>query len=172
MNSVIKFAKEWLIPIIIALLFTFLINRFVFFNILVPTESMYPTIKPGDRIVVTKIYNMNNLKRGDCIVFYSKELGDTLIKRLIGLPNDNVEIKANGEVYINGNKTDETYVVYNGGKTGLTFKVPEDQYFFLGDNRGNSKDSRYWSNPFISKDDIKGKARFIMYPFNRFGVLK
>ncbi len=62
-------------------------------------------------------------------------------------------------------------MVNNGGKGG-TYKVPEGKYFFMGDNRINSFDSRYWENPYIDWSDIKGKARFIVFPFKRFGILK
>jgi len=166
-----NFIKEWLMPIGAAVILCFLINRFLFFNIQVPSESMLPTIQIGDRIVTTKIYNPSNLKRGDIIVFYFKENNEKLVKRLIGLPGDKVEVKADGSVYVNGAKLDEPYVKYQGGPSG-TYNVPSGCYFFLGDNRRNSYDSRLWKNPYISPSDILGKAQFVFYPFNRFGALK
>ncbi|KYH29161.1 MULTISPECIES: signal peptidase I [Clostridium] len=166
-----NFFKDWIVPIIAAIILAVLINKFLFFQVSVPTKSMYPTIKPKDRMIVTRIYNKEKLKRGDIIVFYSEELGETLIKRLIGLPGDEIKIDQNRNVYVNGVKQDEPYVVYNGGKGG-EFKVPEGHYFFMGDNRANSWDSRYWQEHYISADDIKGKARFIVFPFNRFGKFK
>lgn len=172
MSSAKKFFKDWIIPILVAVVIAALINKFLFFNIVVPTGSMYPTIKPNDRIVVTRIHNLKNLKRGDIVVFYSQELKDTLIKRLIGLPNDVVDIRDDGSVYVNGTKLDEPYVLNNGGKTGK-YTVPEGQYFFLGDNRANSKDSRYWvQSNFIEAKEIKGKGKIIIFPFSRFGALK
>ncbi|MFD3155751.1 signal peptidase I [Haloimpatiens sp. FM7330] len=167
-----KIIKEWLPPLAAALVLAFLINRFLFFLITVPTESMYPTIKPGDRIGVTKVYKTENLKRGDIVVFYSKELKEMLIKRLIGVPGDKIQITSDGSVYINGNKIEQEYVVNNGGKTGVNFEIPKDKFFFLGDNRANSLDARYWYNPYIDAKQIKGKARFIIFPFNRIGKLK
>jgi len=166
-----NFFKDWIVPIIAAIILAVLINKFLFFQVSVPTKSMYPTIKPKDRMIVTRIYNKEKLKRGDIIVFYSEELGETLIKRLIGLPGDEIKIDQNRNVYVNGVKQDEPYVVYNGGKGG-EFKVPEGHYFFMGDNRANSWDSRYWQEHYIYADDIKGKARFIVFPFNRFGKFK
>lgn len=166
-----NFFKDWIVPIGAAIILAVLINRFLFFQVSVPTKSMYPTIKPGDRMIVTRVYNKEKLKRGDTIVFYSDELGETLIKRLIGLPGDEIKIDENRNVYINGEKQAEPYVVYNGGKGG-EFKVPEGHYFFMGDNRANSWDSRYWQEHYISGSDIKGKARFIVFPFNRFGKFK
>lgn len=170
MDQVKKLIKDWVIPLAIAVLLAKLVNFFVFFNILVPTESMYPTIKVNDRILVSRIYNMTKLKRGDVIVFYSKELKEPLIKRLIGLSGDSIEIKNDGKVYVNGEELDESYVVNKSNLSGK-YTVPENSYFFLGDNRANSLDSRYWDNPFISEDDIKGKAQYIIFPFKHFGKL-
>lgn len=175
--------KDWMVPIAVAFILTALVNKFVFFNIVVPTGSMIPTIELNDRILVTRIYNYNNLKTGEAVVFYSKELKSTLIKRLIGLPGDSITIKQNGDVYVNNKKLSEPYVVHPGGiptgigvgkdETGeLNYKVPQGEYFFLGDNRVNSLDSRYWANHYISKEDIKGVARFTIFPFNRIGKLK
>ncbi len=163
--------KEWFAPIIVAVIFALLINKFLLFKIEVPTPSMYPTIKVGDNIFVTRIYNYNNIKEGDIIEFYSKELGMRLIKRVIGLPGDTVEVKSDGTVWVNNSKLNEPYVKNNGGKTG-SFKVPKGEYFFLGDNRANSLDSRYWKNSYILSKDIQGKAQITVYPFNRIGLLK
>ena len=166
-----KIFQDWILPIVAAIIIAFIINKVVFFNVTVPTGSMLPTINLDDKILVTRVHNKNNLKHGDIVVFHSDELDEDLIKRLIGLPNDVVEIKEDGSVYINKKKINESYVVHPGGKTGK-FKVPEDSYFFMGDNRINSLDARYWQKPFIPKKDIMGKARIIISPFSRFGKLK
>ncbi len=168
---------EWGVPIVGAYIVFLLLNRFVFFNIVVPTGSMEPTIMPNDRIMVTRIYNKGNIKRGDIIVFQSDELEEKLIKRVIGLPGDEINITDSGEVYINGEIIKEEYVknqvrtkeVYPGLRGGV-YKVPDDSFFFLGDNRTNSKDSRYWNEPYIVKEKILGKARVIIFPFKRIGT--
>lgn len=154
--------------ILAAIILATLIYKFVFFNIKVPSESMYPTIKIGDKITVTRIYNKDKLKKGDLIVFDSDELKIPLIKRLIGLPGDEVIIKNKGQVFINGSKIEEPYVVYMED-LDKKFKIPENKYLFLGDNRANSFDARRWKNPYIDGKYIKGKAQFIIYPFKRFG---
>ena len=171
MSSVKQLINDWILPIFSAIVLAFIINKFVFFNIEVPTPSMYPTIKVGDHIFVTKIYNFNNIKRGNAIVFYSEELHQRLIKRVIGLPGETVEIKPDHTVWINGSRMDEPYVKNNGGKIG-TYKVPPKQYFLLGDNRADSFDSRYWANTYIPTKDIQGKAQITIYPFNRIGFFK
>jgi len=168
--NIIRFFKEWVIPILSALIIAFLINKFLFFNVYVPTGSMIPTINENDKGLVSVIYNTNNMKRGDIIVFYSQEFSETFIKRLIGLPGDKIEIK-NGIVFINGEQLQENYVK-NKDKYNGTFNVPEGKYFFLGDNRPNSKDSRLWKNPYVDSSDIKGKLQFRFYPFKDFGIVK
>ena len=166
----IKFIKDWVIPILIALVITVLINKLLFFNIQVPTSSMYPTIKEGDRIAVLRVHNLSKLKHGDIVVFYSHELKETLVKRLIGLPGDTVEIKEGEQVYLNGTKFEQDFSYSIDNYTG-TFTVPEGCYFFLGDNRAGSYDSRKWNNPYILSEDIMGRASIRIFPFNRFGKL-
>lgn len=166
-----NFIKDWVIPISGALILAFLINKFLLYKIYVPSASMYPTIKTGENIFVSRIYNCNDIKRGDIIVFYSKELGETLIKRVIGLPGETVEVKTNGTVWVNKIQIKESYVINKGGKIG-SFNVPSGKYLFLGDNRADSYDSRYWVNSYISSADIQGKAQIIVYPFDQIGLLK
>ncbi len=165
------FIKEWVVPFLIAFIIYLLISKFVFQLVTVPTGSMINTIKIGDRLFINKMFDIKKAKRGDILVFKSRELDELLVKRLIGLPGETVDIKSNGEVYINGSKLDEPYAIKSTG-VDKTFHVPEDSYFFLGDNRPSSIDARYWQNPYINKNDIKGKAIFRFFPFNRIGKLE
>ena len=169
-NTKLNFLKDWIIPIIIAVVLAILINRFLIFRVYIPSSSMAPTLNVNDRLLVTKVYKPENLKRGDIVVFNSKELDEIVIKRLIGLPGD--EIRFDGtSVYVNGKKIDEPYVK-NPMEFYGTFKVPEGKYFFLGDNRANSNDARFWKNPYINGDQILGKAQVKIYPFNEIGFLQ
>lgn len=171
-NKFIRFFKDWIVPIISAALIYLLLNKFVFFNVQVPTGSMIPTINIDNRAVVTRIHNIDNLKRGDVIVFYSDELQERLVKRLIGLPGDKIEIK-NGAVFVNGEQLQEDYVKNKDHyDSDAIFDVPQGKYFFLGDNRPVSKDARYWNNHYIDGSAIEGKAQFIFYPFNEFRTIK
>lgn len=162
--------KEWILPIIAAIGIAFLINKFLVYNVYIPSESMVPTLNVGDKLVVTRIYNKDKIQRGDIIVFYSDELQETLIKRVIGLPGDHIVIH-DGIVNINGDDIVENYVKNNEDYDG-EFDVPEGKYFFLGDNRRRSNDGRRWINPYIDGSDIKGEARFKFYPLKDFGSLK
>lgn len=173
-GSFISTILEWLITIVAALIISFLINKFLIFKVYIPSESMYPTLKVKDQLFVTKMYGRDSIQRGDILVFFSDEFNELLIKRVIGLPGDDIVVKASGEVLVNGEVLEETYVVQKDETAifDLEFKVPEDKYFFLGDNRANSLDSRYWSEPYIDFEDIRGEARIIIYPFNRIRILK
>lgn len=162
--------KEWILPIIAAIGIAFLINKFLVYNVYIPSESMVPTLNVGDKLVVTRVYNKDKIQRGDIIVFYSDELQETLIKRVIGLPGDHIVIH-DGIVNINGEDIVEDYVKNNEEFDG-EFDVPEGKYFFLGDNRRRSNDARRWINPYIDESDIKGEAKFKFYPLKDFGSLK
>ena len=159
------------ICIAISLILLILINKFVVFKIEVPTSSMYPTIKEDNQFLVTRIYNYNKLKTGDIIVFYSRENDDQYVKRLIGLPGDTVEIDG-GKVSINGEELKEDYVENVDIEYSGVFEVPEDKYFFLGDNRTNSYDSRWWKNPYVDKKDLEAKVQIRVYPFSDFGFIE
>jgi len=165
-----SFISEWGIPIISAIIIAFLINKFLLFKVVIPTESMVPTLNVDDRLFVTRVYDLDNLKRGDIVVFYSEELQLDLIKRLIGLPGDKIKIE-NGIVSVNGEVLKEDYIGTTDNFNG-EYEVPEGKYFFLGDNRLWSKDSRYWINPYISGKDISGKAQIKVYPFSEIGRIK
>ena len=114
--------------------------------------------------------NKDSIKRGDIIVFKSEELNETVIKRVIGLPGDHVEI-TDGLVKVNGEQIDESYVKNNESYNGI-FDVPEGKLLFLGDNRAVSYDARYWENPYIDEDDVQGKAQLRYYPISDFGLVR
>lgn len=156
-----EFAK---VALVILALFSaaFGIYKHYFIKIEIPTSSMYPTIKEGSKITVMRLGSTKKVKRGDLLVFRSTEkspffdMDKLLIKRLIGMPNDIVSIK-NGIVHINGTVLNEPYVKENFDFSG-EFTVPMDKFFFLGDNRPKSFDSRFWTDPYIERRDIIAKV--------------
>lgn len=183
--------EEWVKPAIYALIIAAIIRTFVAQPFKIPTSSMVPTFKPKDRIFVNKfIYGAKipftdiRLKkkrdpiRGDIIVFRSPvEPKKFLVKRLVGVPGDVVEIKDN-HLLINGRAVEEPLILksliyYNMGqfgKKGVSIKVLPDSYFALGDNSLNSVDSRYWG--FVPKKNVAGKVFLIWWPPNRIKILK
>ncbi len=165
-----KAALKWSSFIAGIAIISLLLYNYVFFVIAVPSASMYPTIEIGDRIITARIHNTESIERKDILVFYSEEFKEVMVKRVIGLPNDIVEINSNGDVFVNDQKLDEPYVKYPDERGGK-FTVPDGEYFFLGDYREHSYDSRLWKYPFISEENIMGKAKLILMPFNRMSVL-
>ena len=173
------FIKEWLEPIIIAVILALIIRTFIVQAFKIPTGSMRPTLVEGDRILVNKfIYRFKKPERGNVIVFVSLEdKKKDFIKRLIGLPGENVEI-SNGTVLVNGRAVDKDSVIreryyYNRGNFGKvyqTIKVPENAYFVLGDNSISSRDSRYWG--FLPKKYLIGKAFLIYWPPTRIRLIR
>ncbi len=109
------------------------------------------TVK-GDKVIISKIYG---IKRGDVIVFYSDELKESLIKRVIGVEGDTVEIRDN-EVYLNGKKLQENYIKEKMHTSNGVWKVGKNQVFVLGDNRNSSVDSRIFGC--ISTKSIQGEV--------------
>lgn len=126
---------------------------------IVASGSMEPKLKTGNTAVYNRLaYTKSSPQRGDIIGFWSQEFNATYAKRVIGIAGDNIEFH-NGYVYINGMKADESQYIGENIETNSnkTFIVPEGCVFVLGDNRENSIDSRFWSNPYISCEDIVGK---------------
>lgn len=166
--------KEWILPFGLEIVALLLIVKFIFFIAIVPSGSMEPTIQERSALFTLRVHDLEKLERGDVIVFEAEtpELaGTTLIKRLIGLPGDHVEIDENGVMTINGEVQSEDYVVYQYAIPSV-FDVPEGYYLFMGDNRANSLDSRYWSDPYVSAESIQGRAVFTLFPFSHFGKLR
>ena len=160
---------DWVKTLVIYCLLPLAIFQSFCFIASVPTGSMETTIPVGAQVLTTRVFNKDNIDRGDIVVFDSEELGVVLIKRCIGLPGDEVVFK-DGRVYINGELYYERYVSTYSDFEG-TFVVPEDCYFFCGDNRRGSLDARYWEEPYIHKENVKGIARFVFFPFSSFGTL-
>ena len=166
--------KEWILPFGLEILALLLSVKFIFFIAIVPSGSMEPTIQERSALFTLRVHDLEKLERGDVIVFEAEtpELaGTTLIKRLIGLPGDHVEIDENCVMTINGEVQSEDYVVYQYAIPSV-FDVPEGYYLFMGDNRANSLDSRYWSDPYVSAESIQGRAVFTLFPFSHFGKLR
>ena len=164
--------------VIVYIVMTFL-NGYVIANAVVPTSSMSPAIEPGDRVVGLRF--LRDYKRGDIIVFNDPDTpGRYLIKRIIGMPGDRVTFmpEENGacSVCINGKKLSEPYLpeamLRDAAFTDLSLTVLEGSYFYLGDNRNNSLDARYWEHKFIAEDDVVAKAAFRYWPLSRSGLFK
>ncbi|MDO4650363.1 MAG: signal peptidase I [Eubacteriales bacterium] len=126
----------------------------------IPSGSMEPTVMKGDSISYdVSYYAFDNVERYDVVLFNLPDDESQLyLERVIGLPGETVEIRQ-GKVYIDGADEPLEDSFINGEPVGDfgPYEVPENSYFMLGDNRQNSKDSRYWNNKFVKFDLILGK---------------
>ena len=172
--SVGKELFQWVLVILGAVILAFLIDTFVIVNAQIPSGSMENTIMTGDRVFGNRLaYKFSDPKRFDIIIFkYPDDESQLFIKRIIGLPGETVEIH-DGNIYINGSDTPLEDVDIKEPMEGSfgPYTVPEGYYFVMGDNRNNSRDSRYWENTFVSEDEILGKAVLRYWPLNKMKLL-
>ena len=159
-----KVLKE-ILPYIIIILVVVTIRTFFFTPIVVSGSSMEPTLKNKNIMILNKVAKID---RYDIVVIRSKKSKEVLIKRVIGLPGEEIEIK-NGTIYIDGKKIDTNH------KDEITSdypptKIKDDEYFVLGDNREVSADSRLFGT--FNKKEIKGTTRLRLFPINKFGFVK
>jgi signal peptidase I len=166
--------RETLQIVGIALLLTLVIRTFIAEPRYIPSESMYPTLTKGDRLVVEKIsYRSYPPRRGDIVVFappmelgYRKE--QAFIKRIIATEGQTVAVN-NGMVYVDDRLLKEEYVAEPPAYTLPTVSVPQGTVFVMGDNRNNSNDSHIWG--FLPQENIIGHAVFRFFPFDRLGTV-
>jgi signal peptidase I len=158
---------DWALTLVFAVVLSLVIRTYVAEARWIPSESMLPTLKIGDRLIVDKVlFHFNGINRGDLLVFEAppaSNLDEVMIKRVIGLPGDTVEIK-NGIVYINGQPLDEPYEMEKPKSDFKPVTVPENSFFVMGDNRNNSYDSRFWG--MVPGELIIGKAVARYFPFS------
>jgi signal peptidase I len=170
---------EWAIVVFVALLAAFLIRTFALQPFSIPSGSMEPTLIPHDRVLVSKIsYDLHGVHRGDVIVF-DRPPGDPdtsvghLIKRVIGLPGESISSGPAGEVFIDGQLIKQPWLTAQAkadpGPPIRPEVIPKGDYFVMGDNRGDSDDSREIG--VIPGNLIVGKAIAIVWPLNRLGSL-
>jgi signal peptidase I len=169
-----RIAAEWVGLVVLALVIALLIKTFLFQAFFIPSESMVPTLKVHDRVLVNKLsYKLHPVHRGDIVVFKAPPGSDPgiddLVKRIIGLPNETVSAK-DGHVYIDNKELPETYLPKGTITTPFSkVTLQPDHYWVMGDNRGNSKDSRVFGP--ITKNEIVGRVFFRIWPFSRLGFM-
>ncbi len=163
---------EWVAVIGGAFVVAILVRAVLFQAFYIPSPSMQPTLHVNDRVLVNKLsYDFHDVRRGDVVVFESPQVvaEKDLIKRVIGLPGDTVETR-DGEIVVNDEVLKEPYLPRDVG-TGPMEKVtvPPGHYWVMGDNRGNSSDSRVFGP--IPESSIIGRAFVKVWPITAFGFL-
>ncbi len=136
---------------------------------------MMPLLTDQERIFINKFtyrFGIDEVRRGDLVVFhFPMDRSKSYIKRVIGLPGDQVEIRE-GTVYVNGQALVEEYVPerYRDQQSYRPITVPPDHYYVLGDHRNSSNDSRAWGT--VAREQIYGKAVFVYWPLEKAGPVK
>lgn len=182
-------AVEWVALIGLALVIAFLIKTFLFQAFFIPSESMTPTLKVGDRVLVNKLsYDLHDVNRGDILVFEAPASArsdgiEDLVKRAVALPGETITNDGDGHLLIDGRRLDEPYLPAGtvstfsdvppgcgtpaDGSPGCV--VPKGHAFMMGDNRGASKDSRVFGP--IDVDTIIGRVFVRIWPISGIGLL-
>jgi len=180
-------AVDWIVTIVVAVAAVLAIKQWVVNPYRIPTSSMEPTLHcarpmPGceagysDRVLANRfIYHFRNPERGDIVVFETPPAveqhcsggGDVFVKRLIGLPGDTI-VERSGVVVVNGDRLDETYIAAGNRDTRSgRWQVPQGGYFFMGDNRKDSCDSRDWGA--VPRGNLIGPVFAVYWPPQRIG---
>jgi signal peptidase I len=169
-SGLLSWLRDLVETIIPALLIALAINFFVAQPTLVRGYSMEPTLHQEERLLVEKVsYRFHQPQRGDIIVLNVAQEPIPLVKRVIGLPGETVEIRQ-GKVYVNGQHLDEPYLRQAPYGNMPARPVPAGSIFVLGDNRNNSNDSRYFG--VVPLDDVVGKAWLRYWPLEQIGLVR
>jgi len=192
-------AWEYIRLALIVVAAAFILLNFVVINAQIPSQSMETTIMKGDRIFGNRLaYAFGDPERYDIVIFkYPDDQSVLYIKRIIGMPGETVVVSY-GDVYVidssvvttdipdeeliedptmlgNATLTDTSFLHEPQNDSGFdndVFRVPENSYFMMGDNRNNSNDSRFWYTHYVDRSLLVGKAMFRYWPFSEFKILQ
>jgi signal peptidase I len=166
----VRWLREVLETILPAILIAVLINLFLAQPTRVHGQSMEPSLHTDQRLVVEKVsYRLHGPRRGDVVVFSVPQSEELLIKRVIGLPGETVEIRG-GQVYVDGTPLDEPYLTQETRGRFGPVTVPPLHVFVLGDNRSFSNDSRAFG--VVPIENVLGRAWFSYWPIEDLGTLR
>ena len=175
-SNVKSFLYDLVFYAILVFVCVYILPNFVLQRTIVDGASMENTLFDGEQLYVEKIsYRFDALDRFDIIVFYpyGRDNEEYYVKRIIGLPGETVQI-IDENIYINGELLEEDYgkePIRDPGRAAEPVTLGEDEYFVLGDNRNNSKDSRYEIVGNVTKENIGGKVFIRIKPLSKFGTV-
>ncbi len=164
---------DWLETIVVAFILALIIRAFFIQVFWIPSSSMEPSLDIKDRIVVNKVaYHFRSPRRQEVVVFREVAPAGSpkrdLIKRLVGLPGEILELK-DGIIYVNGKKIEAKHPLNQDFADFGPVQIPDDHYFVMGDNRPASADSRFWG--FLPKQNVIGPAFLRIWPLTKFGMV-
>ncbi len=166
---------EWLKAIVVAGIIVFIIFHFLIRVVTVDGSSMRPTLEDGDRLIISNLFY--EPENGD-VVILSEETGldEALVKRIIAVEGQTVDINENGEVLIDGKVISEPYIAetidgLHRGDQDYPVTVPEGCVFVMGDNRNHSTDSRFADIGMVQEEEILGRVLFRLLPLSQIGPI-
>jgi len=174
-GGILAFLGELPVLILTAVVVAWIIKTFLVQPFYIPSSSMEPTLLPGDRVLVSKLnYRFDEPRRKDIIVFMAPERGQSeqqqdFIKRIVGTPGMEIEVDGGSLVVDNEPQKEDFTRPDRRTSTFGPFTVPPDSVFVMGDNRANSKDSRFFGP--VDDEDVIGKAFVVYWPPGRIGLL-
>ena len=176
--NIVKELLGMVVYVAFVILVVWFIITFVGQRTEVSGSSMYDTLEDGDNLWINKLaYRFHDPERFDIVVFPYHNSSVYYIKRIIGLPGETVRIEEDGTIYINDEPLEEDYGYETIspsmiGRAGEDIVLGEDEYFVMGDNRNDSKDSRFEEVGNIHRDELEGKAAFRIWPLSKFGKVE
>ena len=165
---------EWVMVFVVAAAMAFVVRTFIFEPVRVDGSSMLNTLTDSEFMIATKYdYLLGDPERFDIVICNYPNTSDGMyrVKRVIGLPGETMELRA-GELYIDGKHMEQNFDMTPNQTYFGPYTVPEGHYFVLGDNRNNSKDSRSAMVGPLSRDEIKGHVRAVVFPFGKMRLLE
>ena len=165
---------EWVMVFVAAAAMAFVVRTFIFEPVRVDGSSMLNTLTDSEFMIATKFdYLFGDPERFDIVICNYPNTSDGMyrVKRVIGMPGETMELRA-GELYIDGQHVEQNFDMTENETYFGPYTVPEGHYFVLGDNRNNSKDSRSVMVGPLSRDEIKGHVRAVVFPFGKMRLMK
>ena len=165
---------EWIMVFVVAGALAFVVRTFIFEPVRVDGASMMYTLEDGEFMIATKFdYLLGDPERFDIVICNYPNTSDGMyrVKRVIGMPDETIELRA-GELYVDGKHVEQNFEMTPNQTYFGSYTVPPGHYFVIGDNRNNSKDSRSAMVGPLSRDEIKGHVRAVVFPFGNFRLME
>lgn len=165
---------EWIMVFVVAGALALVVRTYIFEPVRVDGASMMYTLEDGEFMIATKFdYKWGDPERFDIVICNYPNTSDGMyrVKRVIGMPDETIELRA-GELYIDGKHVEQNFEMTPNQAYFGPYTVPPGHYFVIGDNRNNSKDSRAAMVGPLSRDEIKGHVRAVVFPFGRFRLME